>query len=91
MGTMAFSLMPSCCATGSVRAPTQFTVSRFSPIVVQADGAEVDRQFVFELRTTTWKMLRRSWRSPMARVMRDISASRCSLLAEPRLVRPAAR
>ena len=29
-------------------------------------------------RTTAWKMLRRSWRSPMARVMRDSSARRCN-------------
>ena len=39
--------------------------------------------------TTTWKMLRRSWRSPIACVMRDSSARRCSCSPSRRFVRQA--
>ena len=74
-------------ASGSLRAPTQLTFSRLSRGVVQADTAEIHRHLVFDGRTTTWKMLRRSWRSPMARVMRDSSASRCNCSAKPPFVR----
>ncbi len=49
MGTTVFSLMSERRrAIGSLRAPTQLTVSRFSPDVVQADAAEIHRQFFLD-------------------------------------------
>ena len=79
--------MPSCCASGSLRAPTQVTVRRFSLRVVQADAAEVDRQFVLEARDHHLEDAAQVL--ALADGVRDARQQRqtLQLLGEPRFVR----